>query len=143
MRELADSGELSGLPGEGVPFRREDLAGDDGSWAAFRLMRNNRIIPVWSQERIDIDAEQDRLRAGCRAHRDWLAARRAQLETLAADRIIEAARATSRRDDRFLAELEAAVRELNLRIDRYNAIVPSPSLALSPLSAGALLASAP
>ena len=62
LRDLASSGELSGLPGEGRPLPHEDLAGDDASWAAFRLMKNNKVIPAWSQERIDIDRELDRLR---------------------------------------------------------------------------------
>jgi hypothetical protein len=141
LRKLAETGELAGLAGEGRPFAREDLEGDDTSWAAFRLMKNNKVIPVWSQERIDIDAELHRLRARCRAHRDWLAARASHLKTLPADRIVEAARVTSRRDEEFLAELESSLREVNLRIDRNNAIVPSPSLALLPVSAGGLLAS--
>ena len=141
LRELAESGELRDLPGEGRPFRREDLAGDDALWAAFRLMRNNKVIPAWSQERMDIDAELERLRARCRGHRDWLAARAALLRSLPADRLVGTARVTDRDDLRFRSELAAAVRELNARIDRYNAIVPSAALALLPVSAAALLAS--
>lgn len=120
------------------PFTREDLNGDDASWAAFRLMKNNKVIPAWSQARIDIDAELDRLRARCGAHRAWLNAQAAQLRTLPSDRIVEAARVTSSADDRFRAELGSAVRDLNARIDRYNAIVPSLSLALLPITADAL-----
>jgi len=67
LRELADAGELSGLPGEGRPFAREDLAGGGASWAAFRIMKNNKVIPAWSQARLDIDAELDRLRDRSRA----------------------------------------------------------------------------
>ena len=47
LRELADAGGLSGLPGEGRPIAPEDLAGDDERWAAFRLMKNNKVIPAW------------------------------------------------------------------------------------------------
>jgi len=143
LRDLARSGELSGLAGEGRPFARDDLEGDDATWAAFRLMKNNKVIPVWSQERIDIDRELDRLRRRCASHRAWLEVRAAGLRTLPGDRIVEAARVTSREDDRFREALGSAVQALNERIGRYNAIVPSPSLALLPVRVGALLASAP
>ncbi len=143
LTDLAGSGELSGLPGEGRPIPREDLAGDDASWAAFRIMKNNRVIPVWSQERIEIDAELDRLRARCRGHRAWLSARALALRTLPGDRIVEAVRFTAGADQRFRSELESAVQALNERIGRYDAIVPSAGLALLPVSAAALLASAP
>jgi len=143
LRKLAETGELTGLPGEGRPFAPEDLAGDDASWAAFRLMKNNKVIPAWSQERLDIDRELDRLRGRCRSHRAWIEARAARLRALPGDRIVEAARVTSRGDDRFREEIGSAVRALNERIGRYNAITPSPSLALLPVSVVALLASAP
>ena len=142
LRKLADAGELTGPPGQGRPIAREELEGDDMSWAAFRLMKNNKVIPAWSQERIDIDAALDRLRSRCRGHRSWLGARTEQLRSAPADRIIELSQVTAREDERFRAELESAVREVNSRIDRYNAIVPSSGLALLPVSAGALLASA-
>ncbi len=104
-------------------------------------MRNNKVLPAWSQERIDIDAELDRLRSRCRGHRAWLDARVARLWTLPADRMVEAARVTAREDGRFLAELESAVRDLDRRIDGYNALVPAASLSLLPVSAAGLLAS--
>ena len=47
--ELPSKAELAGLPGTDRPFAREDLDGDDTSWAAFRLMKNNKVIPAWSQ----------------------------------------------------------------------------------------------
>ena len=141
LRKLVDSGELTGLPGEGRPFARDDLEGDDVTWAAQRVMKNNKVLPAWSEARIGIDDELRRLRARCGSHREWLAARASHLKTLPADRILDAARGTAREDQRFLTELESAVEELNRRIDRYNAIVPSASLALLPVSAGALLAS--
>ena len=143
LRRLAEAGELTGLPGEGRPFAAEDLAGDDASWAAFRLMKNNRVIPGWSQDRMDIDTELDRLRSRCRAHRSWLIARARRLRSAPGDRIIELSRITALEDERFTAELESSVRELNVRIDRYNAMVPSSSLALRPVRVGALLASVP
>ena len=143
LRRLAEAGELTGLPGEGRPFAAEDLAGDDASWAAFRLMKNNRVVPGWSQDRMDIDTELDRLTSRCRAHRSWLSARARELRSAPGDRIIELSRITALEDDRFTAELGSAVQALNERIGRYNAIVPSPSLALLPVRVGALLALVP
>ena len=62
LRELAESGGLSGLSGAGTPFAPADLGGDDPRCAAFRIMKNNEVIPAWSQARIEIDAELARLR---------------------------------------------------------------------------------
>jgi len=141
LRALADAGDLSGPPGEGRPFAREDLEGGGASWAAFRLMKNNRVIPAWSQARLEIDEELDRISARCRGHRTCstgLGARAAQLRMLPGDRLVAASRITSRADDRFRAELGSAAREVNGWIDRYNAIVPAPSLAPLPISADAL-----
>ena len=139
LRRLAADGGLSGLPGEGRPIDPGELDGDDERWAAFRLMKNNKVRPAWSDARAAIDAERERLARRVRAHRAWLTARAALLRTLPADRIVDAARATSREDARVRAEVEAAVGELNGAVDRYNAIVPAESLRLSPISAGALL----
>ena len=140
LRELAESGALSDLPGEGRPFAREDLAGDDTWWAAFRLMKNNKVIPAWSQARIEIETEIARLGMRAAAHLTWLRSRDARLRTLAADRIIDAVRFTTREDARVRSELDAEVRTVNALIDRYNAIVPVESLRLAPVSAAALLA---
>ena len=141
LRKLAEAGEQTGLPGQGRPFAPDELHGDDASWAAFRITKNNKVIPAWSQERIDIDAELDRLRSRCGGHRSWLDARATRLGSAPGDRIVELSRITAAEDQRFRTELESAVRDLNARIDRYNAIVPSLSLRLPPVSAGVLLAS--
>jgi hypothetical protein len=141
LRALAEAGELSGFPGEGKPFAREDLEGDDARWAAFRLMKNNKVIPAWSQARIEIDAHVGRLKRSAAAHRTWLAARAADVLTRPADRMVEAVRVTEREAARFQVELEAGVNELNALIEGYNAIVPVDGLRLAPLSAAGLLAS--
>jgi len=140
LRELADSGALSGLPGEGRPLAPEDLGGDDARWAAFRLMKNNKVIPAWSQARIDIDEEIARLRRRAAAHLGWLRSRDAQVRALPGDRIVEAVRITAREDERVRAELAAEVERLNALIDRYNAIVPAESLRLTRVRAAGLLA---
>jgi hypothetical protein len=94
LRALAEAGELSGFSGEGKPFAREDLAGDDARWAAFRLMKNNKVIPAWSQARIEIDAHIAHLERSVAAHRTWLCGRSGHVRTLPADRIVDAARVT-------------------------------------------------
>ena len=96
LRKLSDAGELSGLPGEGRRFVRAELEGDDASWAAFRLMKNNNVIPAWSEERIEIDAELDRLRARCWGQQAWLAARERAHRSLQRDGAVYTPRAAAR-----------------------------------------------
>ena len=49
-----------------------------------------------------------------------------------AERILETARATRDRDARVRAELESAVRLLNVMVEKFNALVPVESLQLAP-----------
>ncbi|HUQ17187.1 MAG TPA: DUF1992 domain-containing protein [Candidatus Saccharimonadales bacterium] len=141
LRELAERGELSGLPGEGRPLPLDgDLAGD--RWAAFRVMQQNKILPPWAAARREIDARQDALTKRVAAHVAWLDARAAQLRTLPAERILDATRSTRLVDQRVRREVELAVEALNRRIGPYNAQVPSERLQLLPLRAEALFAAA-
>lgn len=139
LARLAESGELSGLPGEGRPFpdRGPDQAGE--RWAAFRLMKNNAVLPDWAQLRRDIEDEVERLERLARSHRRWAERRREHVATLPAEALLDAARATRTRDERFRAEIERAVSELNLRVARFNAVAPVPSLQLVPFRAGRFL----
>lgn len=133
-------GAFSGLPGEGRPLAPERLAGDDDHWAAFNLMKNERLIPPWSHERIVIEAALAGLRRRVAAHREWLVARAERMAVLPAERILASARAAAREDARVRVAIAAEVASLNERVARYNAMVPSERLALLPLSADALLA---
>jgi hypothetical protein len=139
LARLAESGELSGLPGEGLPFpdRGEDQAGD--RWAAFRIMAQNRVLPGWAQLRREIEAERERLVRAGRAHREWRVRRRAHLVTLPAERLVEAARATEAREARVRGEIAAAVQALNAQVDRLNGIVPADSLQLAPFRVDSFL----
>lgn len=139
LRELAEAGELRGLPGEGRPFAREGdgLAGD--RWAAFNLMRSNQVLPAWAQLRKDIDAERERLVRRMRGHHTWLEARAAGLRALPAERLLEATRATGARDARVRDDLDAAVADLNRVIARYNSVVPTAGLQIVPLSSERLI----
>ena len=129
---MAEAGEFSGLPGEGRPFpdRGPDAAGD--RWAAYRIMANNKVLPTWAQLRREIEAERERLQRAGKAHREWSLRRREQLAALPAERILESARATRDRDARVRAELEAAVRALNVKVEKFNSLVPVESLQLVP-----------
>lgn len=132
LARMADAGELSGLPGEGLPFpdRGPDTAGD--RWATYRLMANNNVLPTWAQLRREIEAETERLARAGRAHREWLRRREEQLASLPAERILESAKATRDRDARVRGELVAAVGALNVKVGRFNSLVPLESLQLVP-----------
>ena len=130
LQRLSEDGELSGLPGEGMPFAPDQLAGDDERWAAFRIMKNNGILPAWATLRHEIDAEHALLRRRATAHERWLTSRAGLLRTLPADRIMDTARVTAREDARVRAELRAEVRRLNELVVRHNAIVPAERLVL-------------
>lgn len=122
IRELAESGELRGLPGEGKPVRDDDHGTDDG-WAARRVMRQAEAVPVWIDLRKEIDERRARIRRRLAAHQQWLHDRTLFLAELPADRIVDASRATAARDQKVRAELEHAIGELNALIRRYDLLV--------------------
>ena len=132
LARMAEAGELSGLPGEGLPFpdRGPDRAGE--RWAAYRLMANNKVLPTWAQLRREIEAETERLARAGRAHREWLRRREEHLGSLPAERILESAKATRERDARVRGELAAAVQALNAKVEKFNSLVPVESLQLVP-----------
>lgn len=119
IRDLAEAGELSGLPGEGAPLRDDDPRHDEG-WAARHVMRSADAVPEWVDLRREIDDRAARIRRRYQAHREWLHDRTLLLGRLSADRIIDASRATAERDARVRAELELAVGEVNALIRRYD-----------------------
>lgn len=140
LRRMSEAGELARLPGEGHPL---PLEGEDGpQWAAFHLMKNNRLLPQWAEMRKEIDAENARLLRRLRHHLAWLDRRGAELRRLPAERIVEADRMTRAEDGRVRTRVAAEVHELNARIDRYNAAVPIASLQLPPVAVDRLFAAA-
>lgn len=132
LTRMAEAGELSGLPGEGRPFADRGADGAGDRWAAFRIMANNKVLPTWAQLRREIEADRERLARVGRAHRDWTRQRQEQLASLPAERILEAARGTRDRDERVRGELGEAVRALNLKVEKFNTLVPIESLQLVP-----------
>ena len=122
LRELARSGELQGLPGQGEPLRDDDGGTDEG-WAARHLMRQAKVVPEWAELRREIDERTAKIKRRLQVHREWLHDRARLLTELPADRIVDASRATEARDARVRAELDRAVSEVNALIRRYDLLV--------------------
>jgi DnaJ-like protein len=132
LRELAQIGELSKLPGEGAPLVDDDP--DSGErWAARHVAKQANLTPEFVELRREIADCRDRLVRRLRAHRDWLTDRAALLHDLPAERILDAARATTEFDARVESELESAVSKMNTLVARHNLKVPL-ALQIPPLS---------
>ena len=125
-------GELSRLPGEGKPILDDDPAAGE-RWAARHLANNADLTPEFVELRREIAGRRDRIVRRLRAHRDWLSDRAALLHDLPAERILDAARATSDFDARVESELRSALGELNALVARHNLKVPL-GLQISPLA---------
>jgi len=123
LRELADMGELSNVPGEGAPLVDDDPDSGD-RWAARHVAKNANLTPEFVELRREIADRRDRLVRRLRAHRSWLADRAALLGDLPAERILDAARATTEFDVRVESELRSAVGEINALVARHNLKVP-------------------
>ncbi|MEX2047644.1 MAG: DnaJ family domain-containing protein [Chloroflexota bacterium] len=123
LRELAEMGELSRLPGEGASLIDDDPDAGD-RWAARHIAKNADLTPEFVELRRDIAGHRDRLVRRLRAHRAWLADRAALLQDLPAERILETARSTTAFDARVESELRRAVQELNALVARHNLKVP-------------------
>ena len=125
-------GELSKLPGERAPL--VDDGPDAGErWAARHVARQANLTPEFVELRREIADRRDRLVRRLRAHRDWLTDRAALLVDLPAERILDAARATTEVDARIESELRRAVGEMNGLVARHNLKVPL-GLQIPPLS---------
>jgi hypothetical protein len=132
LRELAEMGELSRLSGEGAPLVDEDPSAGD-RWAARHVAKQANLTPEFVELRREIADRRDRLMRRLRAHRDWLTDRAALLHDLPAERILDAARATTAFDARVESELRGAVGEMNALVARHNLRVPL-GLQIPPLS---------
>jgi len=138
IREAIARGEFSGVEGEGRPLPLEgDEAGD--RWSAHHILRAANFISEWSSLRREIDDGRGHLIRVARAHLEWVIARRARLDVLPAERLLDASRATAHRDAEFRSELAEAADELNARITRYNQLVPVAALQLVPVRSERIL----
>ena len=125
-------GELSKLPGEGAPLVDDDPTAGD-RWAARHIAKNANVAPEFVELRREIADRRNRLVRRLRAHRQWLEDRSALLRDLPAERILDAARATTDFDVRVEAGLRSAMGEINALIARHNLKVPL-ALQIPPLS---------
>jgi hypothetical protein len=136
LRELAEMGELSKLPGEGAPLADDDPAAGE-RWAARHVAKQANLTPEFVELRREIADRRDRIVRRLHAHRSWLEDRAALLKDLPAERILDAARATTDHDARVESELRGALGELNALVARHNLRVPLslqiPRLALEDL----------
>jgi hypothetical protein len=123
LRELSEMGELSKLPGEGASLVDDDPDAGD-RWAARHIAKQSNLTPEFVELRREIADRRDRIVRRLRAHRDWLEDRAALLEDLPAERILDAARATTDFDARVESELHGALGELNALVARHNLRVP-------------------
>jgi len=125
-------GELSKLSGEGAPLSDDDPGAGD-RWAARHVAKNANLTPEFVELRREIADRRDRLVRRLRAHRMWLEDRAMLLKNLPAERILDAARATTDRDALVESELRSAIGELNTLVARHNLRVPI-GLQISPLA---------
>jgi hypothetical protein len=132
LRELAEMGELTRLPGEGAPLVDDDPNAGE-RWAARHVAKNANVTPEFVELRREIADRRDRLVRRLRAHRLWLEDRAALLHDLPAEQIIDAARATTDFDSRLESELRSAMSEINALVARHNLKVPL-ALQIPPLS---------
>ena len=132
LRELAEMGELSKLPGEGAPLVDDDPNAGE-RWAARHVVKNANVTPEFVELRREIADRRDRLVRRLRAHRRWLEDRAALLHDLPAERILDAARATTDFDTRVESELRGAMGQINALVARHNLKVPI-ALQIPPLS---------
>jgi hypothetical protein len=123
LRELSEMGELSKLPGEGAPLVEDDPAAGD-QWAARHVAKQANLTPEFVELRREIAERRDRMVRRLRAHREWLEDRAALLHALPAERILDAARATTDFDAQVESELRGALGELNALVARHNLKVP-------------------
>lgn len=133
IRAMIEAGDLSGLPGEGKPFPKDDEPTDD-RWAARHVLKNERAIPAWAELRREIDASLAALVARTRRHLDWVNAREAALTRIPSDRVLETDRATRQADERARTEIAEALAELNGLVRRYELAAPVASLQIAPFT---------
>jgi hypothetical protein len=131
IRELRDTGALSGLPGEGAPLPRDPDADAGDAWAARHLSRTARARPAWAELREDIGQRRRLIGARLRAHLAWKERRAAFLERLPAERILRERAATAEADARIARDVVAAIQELNALVRRHNLLVTVASLQLA------------
>ena len=128
IRELRDTGELSGLPGEGRPLPQDPDDKASEAWAARHVLRTSGPRPLWADLRRDITERRTRIVMRLRAHLVWLERRKALLEHLPAERIVPEVLLTNEADARVRTEVAQAIAELNALVRHHNLVVTATSV---------------
>lgn len=68
IQAAQESGAFDNLPGAGEPLPRDDDPPSE-YWAAYRLLRQNRLLPEWLQLRKEISEERQLVRAALDEYR--------------------------------------------------------------------------
>jgi DnaJ family protein C protein 28 len=107
IRRAQERGAFDNLRGTGQPLAEDDqnvaaFAGDDAM--GLKLLKNNEALPAW----IELNKEIAGDRAACRRILDYYVAEQ-----------------NRDRRARFADDYRRRVRDLNLKIDQYNLIVPA------------------
>lgn len=123
IRELRDTGELSGLPGEGRRLPPDPDADASEAWAARHVLQTSGARPLWAELRRDITERRTRIVMRLRAHLVWLERRQALLEHVPAERIVQEVALTNEADARVRAEVAQAIAELNALVRHHNLVV--------------------
>ncbi len=127
IQEAMRRGDFDNLPGKGKPLRMErNPFVDPAVELAHSLLAGQGFVPQWIEERKLILAEIAQARE--RLHRAWHWYMR-RVEVLNSRNqddpgVIEERTWTERRWQQYIAEFEAAIVEINRRIDTYNLMVP-------------------
>ena len=139
IRELRDAGELSGLPGEGRPLPPDPDQDAAEAWAARHVLRTSGARPLWADLRRDIVDRRTRVLARLRAHLHWVDRRRAFIDQVPAERIVQEIARTNEVDARVRAEATEAIAEINALIRHHNLVVTAPSLHIGILTLDGLI----
>ena len=124
LRELADMGELSNVPGEGAPLVDDDPDAGD-RWAARHVAKNANLTPEFVELRREIADRRDRLVRRLRraSRRGSPTEPRCWATCPPSGSSMRLARPTDF-DLRVESELRSAVGELNALVARHNLKVP-------------------
>ncbi len=127
IRDAMKAGEFDNLPGKGRPLNLDENPFEDPSMRmAHRMLRNNGFTLPWIEERKEIDAAIDALRADLA--RSW--ARHAEAQT--ATRL--SAQDTSEWE-RAQSDFRQKLVQLNRRIHDFNLKAPAERFQRPPLDA--------
>jgi hypothetical protein len=122
IRDAQEEGVFDNLPGKGQPLNLDfDPRVPPEQRAAYRLMKEARLVPGWIEIEKDIRERFEKLSAAL----DEFSVRREEaVRALSEPRRREDEELLDRRRDLFLLQTAQASWELNRIIDRFNLLVP-------------------